>query len=81
MFYRINRHIVKYLFLLDHLLETHAKMLENMQMSAQVRENLQYPVVDVQEVHAIVEILQIFLRVRRLLEILARFPFNVKRGF
>ena len=50
-------------------------------MSAQVRENLQYPVVDVQEVHAIVEILQIFLRVRRLLEILARFPFNVKIGF
>ena len=37
-------------------------------MSAQVREHLQYPVVDVQEVHAIVEILQIFLRVRRLLE-------------
>ena len=38
------------MFLLDNLLETHAKMLENMQISAQVRENLQYPVVDVQEV-------------------------------
>ena len=50
MFYRVNRHIVKYMFLLDNLLETHAKMLENMQISAQVRENLQHPVVDVQEV-------------------------------
>jgi len=38
------------MFLLDNLLETHAKMLENMQISAQVRENLQHPVVDVQEV-------------------------------
>ena len=69
------------MFLLDNLLETHAKMLENMQISAQVRENLQYPVVDVQEVRAIVEILKIFLRVRRPLKILARFPFNVKIGF
>ena len=63
----------------DHL--DHGLHRSHQNMSAQVRENLQYPVVDVQEVHAIVEILQIFLRVRRLLEILARFPFNVKRGF
>ena len=34
-----------------------------------------------QEVRAIVEILKIFLRVRRPLKILARFPFNVKIGF
>ena len=69
-----------YFFLLDNLLETRAKMLENMQISAQVRENLQYPVVDVQEVHAIVEMLKIFLRVRRPLKIIPRFPFNVKIG-
>ena len=38
------------------------------------------PLLDVQEVHAIVEMLKIFLRVRRPLKIIPRFPFNVKVG-
>ena len=39
------------------------------------------PLLDVQEVHAIVEMLKIFLRVRPPLKIIPRFPFNVKIGF
>ena len=38
------------------------------------------PLLDVQEVHAIVEMLKIFLRVRRPLKIIPCFPFNVKIG-